>query len=98
MRLQLIRHATLIAEFAGKRLLVDPMLSDMGAMPPIENSPNQKPNPLVPLPASAEEVLRGIDAGLVTHTHRDHWDAAATELVPKETMMLGQTADETKFH
>src|SRR5256885_2370079 len=98
MRLQLVRHATLIVEFAGKRLLVDPMLSDVGAMPAIENSPNQKPNPLVPLPMPAQEVLRGVDAVLVTHTHRDHWDAAATELIPKETIIFGQAADETKFH
>jgi L-ascorbate metabolism protein UlaG (beta-lactamase superfamily) len=98
MRLQLVRHATLIIQFAGKRLLVDPMLSDVGAMPAIENSPNQKPNPLVPLPMSAKEVVRGIDAVLVTHTHRDHWDVAATELVPKDTIIFGQAADETKFH
>src|SRR5207302_209399 len=98
VRLQLIRHATLIVEFASKRLLVDPMLSGVGAMPPIENSPNQKPNPPVPLPIRAEELLRGVDAVLVTHTHRDHWDPAATELVPKETIIFGQAADETKFH
>jgi L-ascorbate metabolism protein UlaG (beta-lactamase superfamily) len=88
----------LIIEYGGKRLLVDPMLSDVGAMLPIENSPNQKPNPLVPLPIPAEEVLRGVDAVLVTHTHRDHWDATAAELVPKETIVFGQAADETKFH
>jgi len=88
----------LIVEFAGKRLLVDPMLSDAGAMPPIENSPNPKPNPLVPLPIPAAEVVRGIDAVLVTHTHRGHWDAAATELVPKDRIIFGQAADETKFH
>jgi len=98
VRLQQIRHATLIVEFAGKRLLVDPMLSDVGAMPPIENSPNQKPNPLASLPMPAADVVRGIDAVLVTHTHRDHWDVAATELVPKDTIIFGQAADETKFN
>ena len=28
MRIRLIRHATLVVEYAGKRLLVDPMLDD----------------------------------------------------------------------
>ena len=31
--IQLARHATLIVRYGGKALLVDPMLSDAGAMP-----------------------------------------------------------------
>jgi L-ascorbate metabolism protein UlaG (beta-lactamase superfamily) len=34
MRIQLIRHATLVVELAGRRLLLDPMLSEMHALPP----------------------------------------------------------------
>jgi L-ascorbate metabolism protein UlaG (beta-lactamase superfamily) len=98
MRLRLIRHATLIVEFSGKRLLVDPMLSDVGAMPPVQNAPNQVNIPLVPLPIAASEVVQGIDAVLVTHTHRDHWDDAATKLVPKDHILFGQAADQMKFH
>lgn len=98
MRLRLIRHATLVLDYAGKRLVVDPMLSDPAAMPAIENSPNARPNPLVPLPIPAGDVIQGTDAIFVTHTHRDHWDAAATSLVPKNALLFGQAADELKFH
>lgn len=97
MRLRLIRHATLIVEYGGRTLLVDPMLSEAGTQPPIENSPNQRPNPLVPLPVSTEELLQGVEAVLVTHTHRDHWDAVAAEQIPKTLPILGQPEDEEKF-
>jgi L-ascorbate metabolism protein UlaG (beta-lactamase superfamily) len=92
-RVQLIRHATLIVHYGGRMLLVDPMFADPGVMPPITNSPNPRPNPLVPLPMPAEKVLAGVDAVLVTHTHPDHWDPAAVKLVPKDAPLLIQPPD-----
>jgi L-ascorbate metabolism protein UlaG (beta-lactamase superfamily) len=93
MKLQLIRHATLLLEYAEMRLLLDPMLSDAGAMAPIENSPQPRPNPLVPLPCPVEQVLDGVQAVLVTHMHRDHWDDAAIQLVPKDLPLFCQPED-----
>ena len=97
MQLQFIRHATLLLEYAGMRLLVDPMLSDAGAMAPIQNSPQPRPNPLVPLPCSVDEVLDGVQAVLVTHTHRDHWDDAAIQLLPKDLPLFCQPEDLVKM-
>ena len=97
MRLRLLRHATLVVEFAGRKLLVDPMLGAPGTMPAIENSPNPRPNPLVPLPAALAETVQDLDAILVTHTHRDHWDEAAARELPKEVPLLGQPEDEAKL-
>jgi len=97
MQVQLIRHATLLIEYADMRLLVDPMLSDAGAMPPIENSPQPRPNPLVPLPCPATDVVSGIHAVLVTHTHRDHWDDAAIQFVPKDLPLFCQPEDLPKM-
>ena len=94
MRLTLVRSATLIVELAGKRLLVDPMLDDAGARPPIENTRNQVPNPTVPLPFPAEEVVRGLDGVVVTHRHRDHLDARAEELLPRDVPVFCQPEDE----
>jgi len=74
MRICLIRHATLVVEYNGRKLLVDPMLSDAGAQRPIDNSPNPRHHPLGPLPISATERVDGIDALLVRHAHRDYWD------------------------
>jgi L-ascorbate metabolism protein UlaG (beta-lactamase superfamily) len=97
MRLRLIRHATLIVEYGGQTLLVDPMLDDVGARPAIVNSPNPRPNPLVPLPIPAEEVAKDTTAILVTHTHSDHWDATAAKLLAKDLPLFGQPEDEQKF-
>jgi len=96
MRLQLVRHATLIVEYAGKRLLVDPMLSPAGAMAPIENSPHPRPNPLVDLPVHPTELLQNMDGVLVTHLHRDHFDDAAAEVVEKDWPMFIQPEDEAR--
>lgn len=97
MRLRLLRHATLVVEFAGRKLLVDPMLGAPGTMPAIENSPNPRLNPLVPLPAALAETVQDLDAILVTHTHRDHWDEAAARELPKEVPLLCQPEDEAKL-
>lgn len=97
MRLRLIRHATLILEYNGHRLMVDPMLDEAGARPAIENSPNPRRNPLVPLPMPSAEVLDGVEAVLVTHTHSDHWDATAAGMLAKNLPLFGQVEDEEKF-
>jgi L-ascorbate metabolism protein UlaG (beta-lactamase superfamily) len=77
--------------------MVDPMLDDTGARPPIQNSPNSRNNPLVPLPMTAVEVVQGVEAVVVTHTHSDHWDASAARLLPKQLPLFGQSEDEAKF-
>lgn len=97
MQLQLIRHATLLLDYAGLRILVDPMLSDAGANPAIQNSPQPRPNPLVPLPCPATDVVSGIQGVLVTHTHRDHWDDAAIQFIPKDLPLFCQPEDLAKM-
>jgi L-ascorbate metabolism protein UlaG (beta-lactamase superfamily) len=94
VRLTLVRSATVILELAGSRILVDPMLDDVGARPPIGGTANPVPNPTVPLPFPAEEVVRGLDAVLVTHRHKDHLDARAEELLPRDVPVLCQPEDE----
>jgi L-ascorbate metabolism protein UlaG (beta-lactamase superfamily) len=97
LKLQLVRHATLLLDYAGMRILVDPMLSEAGAMSAIQNSPQPRPNPLVPLPLPVEQVLDGVQLVLVTNTHRDHWDDAAIQLVPKDLPLLCQPEDIQKM-
>ncbi len=93
MHLRLIRNATLRLEVDGRQLLVDPMLDPAGARPPVEDTENDRRNPLVELPEPAEVVVAGIDAVLVTHLHRDHFDDTAAELLPKDVPMLCQPED-----
>ena len=94
MRLRLIRHATLIVELAGRCILVDPMLDPAGARPPVENTPNDRRNPLVELPEPVELLVRNNDAVLVTHLHADHLDETAVDLLPKDVPLLCQPPDE----
>jgi L-ascorbate metabolism protein UlaG (beta-lactamase superfamily) len=93
MHLRLIRNATLRLELEGLQLVVDPMLDPAGARPPVENSDNDRRNPLVDLPEPPEVVIAGIDAVLLTHMHRDHFDDTAAALLPKDVPVLCQPED-----
>jgi L-ascorbate metabolism protein UlaG (beta-lactamase superfamily) len=94
VRLTLVRNATLILELSERRILVDPMLDDVGARPPIEKTANPVRNPTVPLPFPAEDVVRGLDAVIVSHRHRDHLDARGEELLPRDVPVFCQPEDE----
>jgi L-ascorbate metabolism protein UlaG (beta-lactamase superfamily) len=94
VRLTLVRSATVVLELGGRRVLVDPMLDDAGSRPPVSNTANPVPNPTVPLPVPAVEVLRGVDAVVVTHCHRDHLDETAEELLPRDVPVFCQPEDE----
>jgi L-ascorbate metabolism protein UlaG (beta-lactamase superfamily) len=94
MRLRLIRHATLLVELADRCVLIDPMLDPAGARPPIENTPNDRRNPLCELPEPAELLARNLDAVLVTHLHADHLDQTAVDLLAKDLPVLCQPPDE----
>jgi L-ascorbate metabolism protein UlaG (beta-lactamase superfamily) len=96
MDIQLLRHATLLIKINKKLLLIDPMLSSAGAMPPIVNSTNARCNPLVPISYS-QDFLQRVDAVLLTHMHRDHFDDAAAKGLPKEKLIFCQPEDEIKL-
>ena len=93
MKIWLIRSATLVIEYAGKRLLVDPMLDPTRARPAVGNTPNDRRNPLVELPDTAGGLLPGIDACLVTHLHQDHFDDTARQRLDKDLPLLCQPED-----
>lgn len=90
MRIALVRHATLLLEFAGSRVLVDPMLDDAGSQPPIPDAADQSPNPLVDLPRPAEAIVSGLDAVIVSHLHPDHIDATAARVLPRDVPVWSQ--------
>jgi L-ascorbate metabolism protein UlaG (beta-lactamase superfamily) len=94
VRLTLLRHATLRLEIGGHVLLVDPMLDAPGARAPVRGTPEERPNPLVPLPMSVREAVAGVDGALLTHTHVDHIDAAGvTALIPLGLPIFCQPED-----
>lgn len=98
MKVQLVRHATLVVEIKGLRLLVDPMFSDKAAMDPSPNTVPLLKNPLVDLPDGLDlRGLQSVDAVVITHTHRDHWDDAAVRLLPVNIPIFCQPQDSEKI-
>lgn len=94
MQIQLIRHATHLITYKGLTFLLDPMFSEQGTLAPVLNAPNQHlNNPLSSLPVDLEELV-GIDAIMVTHSHRDHFDDRAVSMLPKNLPLFCQPADE----
>ncbi len=96
VRIELIRHATLILHLDGKRILVDPILGDKGTISAIKGVPNERDNPLVELPVPVASIT-DCDAVLVTHMHRDHFDEKAMELLPKNIELFCQPEDEIQI-
>ena len=83
MRIRQIRNATLVIDYAGSRLLVDPWFEAAGTGM-LATSPWPERNvrsPLVDLPCTVEEVLDGIDAVVVTHVHPDHFEEHSAALM-----------------
>jgi L-ascorbate metabolism protein UlaG (beta-lactamase superfamily) len=100
IEIDFIRHATFILRANGLNLLVDPMLSDKHEMDPVGNAPSAERIPMVALPFSESDLsekLRSIDALLVTHTHRDHWDLKAQSIINKELPLICQPPDVEKL-
>lgn len=75
-----IRNATARLNYGGKTFLLDPMLSDKGALPSFAGI---APNPTVDLPIPAEQIIADIDVVIVSHLHGDHFDGAAAEMLNK---------------
>lgn len=96
MKIQLIRHATMLIEINGKKLLLDPMFSPAGLMEAIPDVPNKNNNPLVDLPIKIASLI-DVDAVLITHTHRDHFDSTAIDVLPKDTTLFCQPDDAEKI-
>jgi L-ascorbate metabolism protein UlaG (beta-lactamase superfamily) len=97
---RLLRHATLYIEMNSIKLLVDPMLSEKDEMDPVRDCGNDRRIPMTDLPFDREELNRLVleaDAIIVTHTHRDHWDAAAQALIDKDKPIFCQPPDASKI-
>ena len=84
MNITQIRNATQLITYAGKRFLIDPMLAAKDAYPGFPGTARAAiRNPMVELPVDVATLLN-VDAIIVTHTHDDHWDRAAIELIPHD--------------
>jgi len=90
MKIKQIRNATMVLDYNGVRFLIDPMLGEKGSYPPFPSLRGDESNPLIDLPESIESITDSIDAVIVTHTHIDHWDPKAIEVLDKNLTIIVQ--------
>lgn len=91
-----VRHATSLITYNKTKILIDPILAEKASYPPVPLSPNPKPNPLTDLSTPIENLLN-CNAVLCTHTHFDHFDKKAAELLDKDIDILCQKDDNNTF-
>ena len=90
MKFTQIRNATLIINYAGKKILIDPWLAKKEAVPGFGGTINDHiRNPTAELPIPVNEVI-DVDAVILTHDHPDHWDDAAKNAIPKDMLIFTQ--------
>lgn len=77
MRVTLVGHATVLVELDGVRLLTDPLLRARRVFLRADRHP---PEP---------GWLRPLDAVLLSHFHRDHYDPRSLGLVDPEAVLIG---------
>lgn len=97
MKITQVRNATILLEAGGQRVLVDPMFGAKGSFGPAPTSVGDSSrNPTVDLTVPLNDLL-DVDVVVVTHTHPDHWDAAAAALLPREVPLLVQNTGDAEI-
>jgi len=96
MKIHHLRNATFVIESRENHILIDPMLSEKGSLPPFAFFRHEpKRNPTVSLPDNASEILRKVTLCLVTHsqkwgieplTHTDHLDNPGKSFLRKNNI------------
>lgn len=92
MKLHQIRNATTILDYAGRRFLTDPMFAPKEGVNGEETDEPviDKPWPFHSLPLPPKDIVKNIDAVIITHLHADHFDKSAQEILPKNTKIFVQ--------
>ena len=94
---QHIRNATGKLTYNDTTFLIDPMFADKGSFPGFAGTFNQETdNPKTALPESKADIMKGVDAVIVTHTHMDHWDPAAQQYINKDLPVYTQNEQDAE--
>lgn len=90
MEIQLVRNATMKIRYGSVSFVTDPLLAPRLTM---KSYAGRSPNPLVDMPLSPQEVLKGAEMVLLSHIHSDHFDLTAQKFVAADLPILCQPAD-----
>ena len=94
MHLTLIRNATLILDYAGHRLLIDPYFAPKHSLP---SYTGRSQNPMVDLPLLPETIIQDVEMVMVSHLHTDHFDETAQDALSKSIPLFCQPGDEERI-
>lgn len=97
VELSFMRHATFFLKMGNQHIMVDPMLSLKGELPPFNDPTNPEVifqnQPLIDLPSAFDSHFKKITHVLITHNHLDHFDPSAASKVSSNMTILCQPAD-----
>ncbi len=98
MKLHHIRNATFIIQSKNKFILIDPMLSNKGELPPFSVFKHKiQKNPIVELPKNTNELLSKVTDCLITHSqtfgikalqHLDHLDTKGEDFLKSKNIPI----------
>lgn len=92
--IRLIRNATLRIRYAGKEILLDPMLAEKGTL---QSALGVYKTPRVHLTMPMNEITNGVDMVLLTHNHIDHYDPTVKQHLPQDILFLTQPQDKVNI-
>ena len=95
-----IRNSTSKLSYSGLKILVDPFFTPKEYYPGFELGPTIEIKktriPLVDLPLPIEEIVKDIDACIISHLHADHWDEYTAKYIPKNIPIFVQNREDKK--
>jgi L-ascorbate metabolism protein UlaG (beta-lactamase superfamily) len=101
MHITQLRNATIIIHAGAHQILVDPMLAPRAALPPLRLFDGKRlRNPLLALPANAEQALAQVTHCLITHCqkgHFDHLDRAGKQFLRERQIALTCTEHDAPY-
>lgn len=93
-----IRNATVKVEYGGKVFLIDPMFAPKDTYQGFKGTLNSHLNwPRAELPFSIGDIIKNVDAVIITHTHDDHLDEVAIKELPKNILMFAQDEKDKNY-
>ncbi|AYJ79824.1 hypothetical protein AN286_06540 [Aliarcobacter cryaerophilus ATCC 43158] len=94
----LIRNATVKITYEGKVFLIDPLFAPKNSYEGFAGTLNSHIRwPKVELPFDIKEILKDVDAVIITHTHEDHIDKVALETIPKDLLIFTQNKKDKEY-